>query len=139
LSVARLPPPLVAMLGDYPSLLTYRHARIVREVLDHDAESLPAVMAAVETMIDEPDLEPEQLRVRCTTKKVAIRPRAKVAIQKTVPDRSGESVFTVRSNNRNLVVNFNDRLSPEQKAEAEKHILAALKCVVESLEVPDNT
>jgi ParB family chromosome partitioning protein len=138
LSVARLPPPLVAMLADYPSLLTYRHAKIVREVLDHDPESLPAVMAAVETIIDEPDLEPEQLRVRCTTKKVGMRPRAKVAIQKTVPDRSGESVFTVRSNNRNLVVNFNDRLSPEQKAEAEKQILAALKGVVESLEVPDN-
>jgi ParB family chromosome partitioning protein len=138
LSVARLPPPLVAMLGDYPSLLTYRHAKIVREILDYDPESLPAVMVAVETMIDEPDLEPEQLRVRCTTKKVGMRPRAKVAIQKTVPDSSGESVFTVRSNNRNLVVNFNDRLSPEQKAEAEKQILAALKGVVESLEVPDN-
>jgi hypothetical protein len=35
-------------------------------------------------------------------------------------------------------VNFNDRLSPEQKAEAEKQILAALKGVVESLEVPGN-
>ena len=138
LSVVRLPSPLVAMLGDYPSLLTYRHAKIVREVLDQDPEGLPAVMAAIETMIDEPDLEPEQLRVRCTTKQVGIRPRAKVAIQKTVPDRSGESVFTVRSNNRNLVVNFNDRLSSEQKAEAEKQILAALKGLVESLEVPDS-
>lgn len=133
LSVARLPEPIAALLRDYPGLLTYRHAKVVREVLEHDANMIGPVLVAVNSMIDEPDLEPEQLRTRCMEAASGTRTRARATVPKIVPDSSGVSMFTVRSNKRNLVVGFNTALSDAHRSEVEKQVLAALKSIVENL------
>lgn len=132
LSVVKLPSPIIALLRRYPGLINYRHAKVVKDVLAGYPDRMDAVVQAVESIIDRPDMEPLELQQLCLRSTKELARRASPAKPKFVPDRAGVAAFTVRSRGNQLVVAYHSSLKPEQVKSAEQHVLEALRKVAET-------
>jgi ParB family chromosome partitioning protein len=133
LSLFDLPRPLLELMAKYPELITYRKARVIKEVLTKHPSGEEAIIRAVEALIDKPQMDQSELRAVLLKPFEAKRVRAKVAVPRTINNKHGESVFRVQVKSRDIVIQVEDGVDVELSLQ---RAMAALQEFAVSLELP---
>lgn len=133
LGMLKLPPVVLELLEKYPALLSYRHAKVAQEMLDKYPNALSKITTTLDTLIDKPDLEPNELKGLISKALETKRPRKAAIEPRTIGDKNGRSAFKVRVHAQQIVINIEDGVDVEM---AGKRTLAALRQFAESLELP---
>jgi len=133
LGMLKLPPVVLDLLEKYPALLSYRHAKVAQEMLDKYPDALSKITTTLDTLIDKPDLEPNELKVLISKALESKRPRKAAVEPRTIGDKNGRSAFKVRVHAQQIVINIEEGVDVEM---AGKRTLAALRQFAESLELP---
>ncbi|WP_426197594.1 ParB/RepB/Spo0J family partition protein [Massilia sp. DWR3-1-1] len=134
LALYKLPDAILQLLDKYPALIKYRHAKVVLELVKDHPSGLDAIVKAVESLIDQPDLEPLELRIQVERALAPKRARPKNLEPRTITDKNGSSAFSVRVSERQIVINIEEGVDPEM---ATKRTLAALREYAQTIELPD--
>lgn len=134
LTLYKLPEAILHLLGKYPGLIKYRHAKVVLQFLKDYPHDLATIVGAVETMIDRPDLEADELRQLVEKALRPRRPRPKVTEPRLISDKNGSSAFSVKLHERQIVINIEDGVNVEM---AGKRTIAALREYAQTFELPD--
>ena len=132
LGMLKLPATVIDLLEKYPGLLSYRHAKIVQDLVDRYPDGVATIAAKLDTLIDKPDLEPAELGVliiKAFEKKKQKKPTTEPRL---VADKNGRSAFQVRFHAQQIVINIEDGVDV---AMASKRTLAALRQFAETLEI----
>ncbi|MFC0134354.1 hypothetical protein CR105_26725 [Massilia eurypsychrophila] len=135
LSLYKLPEPILQLLGKYPGLIKYRHAKVVLQLVKDYPEGEEAIVAAVESMIDHPDLEADELRNLVEKALKPRRPRPKALEPRMIGDKNGSSAFSVKLHERQIVINIEEGVDVEM---AGKRTMAALREYGQTFELPEN-
>lgn len=133
LSLFDLPQPLLDLMAKYPELITYRKARVIKEVLAKHPEGQEAILRAVEVLIDKPQMDQSELRAVLLKPFEAKRVRTKSPTPRTIIDRNGESAFRVHVKARDILIQVEDGVDVELALE---RAMAALREFAVTLEVP---
>ena len=122
------------LLGKYPGLIKYRHAKSILQLAKDYPEGEEATVAAVESMIDQPDLEADELRNLVEKALKPKRPRAKSLEPRLIGDKNGSSAFSVKLHDRQIIINIEYGVDVEM---AGKRTMAALREYAQTLELPE--
>lgn len=133
LSLFDLPQPLLDLMAKYPELITYRKARVIKEVLTKHPEGEEAIICAVETLIDRPQMDQSELRAVLLKPFEPKRVRTKAPAPRTISDRNGESAFRVQVKSRDIVIQVEDGVDVELALE---QAMTALRDFAGTLELP---
>lgn len=134
MSLYKLPEPILQLLGKYPGLIKYRHANAVLQLRKDYPEGEDAIVAAVETMIDRPNLEADELRNLVEKALKPKRPRPKALEPRVIGDKNGSSAFSVKLHERQIVINIEDGVDVDM---AGKRTMAALREYAQTFELPE--
>lgn len=134
LTLHKLPHPILQLLEKYPSLIKYRHAKAVLQLAKDYPSGEEAIVAAVESMIDRPDLEAEDLRNLVEKALKPKRPRLKAIEPRVIGDKNGSSAFSVKLRERQIVIDIEDGVDVEM---AGKRTMAALREYAQTFEIAD--
>lgn len=134
LTLYKLPEPILQLLNKYPGLIKYRHAKLVLQLAKDYPEAEEAIVTAVESMIDQPDLEADELRNQVEKALKPKRPRPKTLEPRLIGDKNGSSVFSVKLHERQIVINIEDGVDVEM---ARKRTLAALREYAQTFELSE--
>ena len=134
LTLYKLPEPILQLLDKYPDLIAYRHARAIMKLVSDFPAGEDAIVAAVESMIDRPDLEVDELRNLVEKALTPRRPRPKGIEPRVIGDKNGSSAFSVRLHERQIVINIEDGVDAEM---AGKRTMAALREFAQTFELPE--
>lgn len=132
LGLLKLPQEILDLLEKYPGLLSYRHAKVVQDCLEKHPTTLPAIISALDTLIDKPELESSELKTILDRALESKRPRKAAIEQRTIGDRNGRSAFKVRVHAHQIVINIEEGVDVDM---AGKKTMAALRQFAESLEL----
>jgi ParB family chromosome partitioning protein len=133
LSLFDLPRPLLDLMAKYPELITYRKARVIKEVLAKHPSGEDAILRGVETLIDKPQMDQSELRAVLLKPFEAKRIREKPAIPRTISDKNGESAFRVQVKSRDILIQVEDGVDVELALQS---AVAALRDFAVTLELP---
>lgn len=134
LTLYKLPEPILQLLDKYPDLIAYRHARAILKLVSEFPSGEEAIVAAVESMIDHPDLELHELRSLVEKALTPRRPRPKALEPRVIGDKNGSTVFSVKLHERQIVINIEDGVDVEM---AGKRTMAALREFAKMIELPE--
>lgn len=134
LTLYKLPEPILQLLQKYPGLIKYRHAKAVLELAREYPKGEEAIVAAVETMIDQPYLEADDLRNLVDKALRLKRPRLKTAEPRQIGDKNGSSAFLVKLHERQIVITIEEGVDVEM---AGKRTMAALREYAQTFELPE--
>jgi ParB family chromosome partitioning protein len=134
LTLYKLPEPILQLLGKYPGLIKYRHAKAVLQLAKDYPDGEGAIVAAVESKIDQPDLEADDLRDLVEKALKPKRPRPKAVEPRIISDKNGSSVFSVKLHQRQIVIDIEEGVDIDM---AGKRTLAALREYAQTFEVPE--
>lgn len=134
LTLYKLPEAILQLLATYPGLVKYRHAKAVLQLVKDYPEGQEAILAAVESMIDRPDLEADELRNLVEKALRPKRPRPKALEPRLISDKNGASAFSVKLHERQIVINIEEGVDVEM---AGKRTMAALREYAQSFELPE--
>lgn len=134
LALFKLPDQVLQHLDKYPALLTYRHAKVVLELMKDHPGATDAIVAAVEDMIDHPDLDPAELKTKVERALAPKRARPKALEPRMIGDKNGSSAFSVKLSERQIVINIEDGVDADM---AGKRTMAALREYAQTLELPE--
>jgi ParB family chromosome partitioning protein len=132
LSMFDLPQPLLELMDKYPELLTYRKARVIKEVLDKYPDEQDVIIQAVETLIDNPRMDQGELRDALLKPFEPKRVRTKPSIPRTINDKNGESAYRVQVKSRTIVIQVEEGVDVEQTLQ---HATSALREFAAKVEV----
>jgi ParB family chromosome partitioning protein len=133
LSLFDLPGPLLDLMAKYPELITYRKARVIKEVLAKHPEGEDTIIRAVEVLIDRPQMDQSELRALLLKSFEAKRVRVKPPVPRTISDKNGESAFHVQVKARDILIQVEDGVDVEL---AVQRAMAALRDLAGTLELP---
>jgi ParB family chromosome partitioning protein len=128
-----LPAPLLELMAKYPELITYRKARVIKEVLAQHPESADTIIRAAEVLIDKPQIDQAELRAVLLKPFEAKRIRTKAPIPRTISDKNGESAFRVQVKSRDILIKVEDGVDVEL---ALQRAMSALREFAGTLELP---
>jgi ParB family chromosome partitioning protein len=128
-----LPTPLLELMAKYPELLSYRKARVIKEVLAKHPNAEETIVRAAEVLIDRPQMDQAELRGVLLKPFEAKRKRMKVPVPRTIGDKNGESAFRVQVKARDIVIQVEDGVDVEL---ALQRAMAALRDFAGTLELP---
>lgn len=134
LTLYKLPEPILQLLGKYPGLIKYRHAKAVLQLVKDYPEGEDAIVGAVESMIDQPNLEADELRNLVEKALKPKRPRPKALEPRLIGDKNGSSAFSVKLHERQIVINIEEGVDVEM---AGKRTMAALREYAQTFELPE--
>jgi ParB family chromosome partitioning protein len=134
LTLYKLPEPILQLLGKYPDLIKYRHAKSILQLAKDYPEGEKAILGAVESMIDQPDLEADELRSLVEKALKPKRPRPKVLEPRLIGDKNGSSAFSVKLNERQIVINIDYGVDVEMTL---KRTMAALREYAQTFELSE--
>ena len=134
LTLYKLPEPILQLLGKYPGLIKYRHAKAVLQLVKDYPNGEDAILAAVESMIDQPDIEADDLRYQVEKALKPKRQRPKAYEPRLISDKNGASAFSVKLHDRQIVINIEDGVDAEM---AGKRTMAALREYAQTFELPE--
>ncbi|WP_305825185.1 ParB/RepB/Spo0J family partition protein [Massilia brevitalea] len=133
LSLFDLPAPLLELMAKYPELVTYRKARVIKDVLVKHPNAEETIVRAAEVLIDKPQMDQAELRAVLLKPFEAKRVRTKAAAPRTINDKNGESAFRVQVKSRDIVIQVEDGVDVEL---ALQRATAALRELAGTLELP---
>jgi ParB family chromosome partitioning protein len=133
LSLFDLPAPVLALMDKYPELITYRKARVIKEVLTQYPTEHDTITRSVEELIDNPQMDQSELRALLIKPFEKKRARLKPSVPRTISDRNGESAFRIQVKSRDIHIQVEEGVDVEQ---ALHKAVAALKEFANTLEVP---
>lgn len=133
LSLFDLPQPLLDLMGKYPELITYRKARVIKEVLAKHPAGEETIIRGVETLIDKPQMDQSELRAVLLKPFEAKRIRMKAPVPRTISDKNGESAFRVQVKSRDILIQVEDGVDVELALQS---AMAALRDFAVTLELP---
>ncbi|KQQ96094.1 ParB/RepB/Spo0J family partition protein [Massilia sp. Leaf139] len=133
LSLFDLPQPLLDLMAKYPELITYRKARVIKEVLGKHPAGEDTIIRAVEALIDKPTMDQSELRAVLLKPFEAKRVRMKMPLPRTISDKNGESAFRVQLKSRDIVIQVEDGVDVELALQS---ALTALRELAGTLELP---
>lgn len=134
LTLYKLPEPILQLLGKYPGLIKYRHAKAVLQLAKDYPEGEEAIVTAVERKIDQPDLEADDLRALVEKALKPKRPRRKGVEPRIIGDKNGSSAFSVKLHERQIVIDIEEGVDIDM---AGKRTMAALREYAQTFEVPE--
>jgi ParB family chromosome partitioning protein len=135
LTLYKLPEPILQLLSKYPGLIKYRHAKAVLQLAKDYPQGEEAIVAAVESKIDQPDLEADDLRDLVEKALKPKRPRPKAVKPRIIGDKNGSSVFSVTLHQRQIVIDIEEGVDIDMTG---KRTMAALREYAQTFEVPEN-
>jgi ParB family chromosome partitioning protein len=127
-----LPAPVLALMDKYPELVTYRKARVIKEVLAQYPTEHDSITRSVEELIDNPQMDQSELRALLVKPFEKKRVRLKPSIPKTISDRNGESAFRIQVKSRDIHIQVEEGVDVEQ---ALHKAVAALREFASTLDV----
>lgn len=133
LSLFDLPQTLLDLMAKYPELITYRKARVIKEVLAKHPQGEDIIIRAAETLIDRPQMDQSELRAILLKPFEAKRVRAKAPAPRMISDKNGESAFRVQLKSRDIVIQVEDGVDVEL---ALQRAMMALRDFAGTLELP---
>jgi ParB family chromosome partitioning protein len=133
LSLFKLPKPILDFMDKYPSLVGYRHARVIKDIITRHPANVDDIAAAVEVLIDKPDIDLESFQAWLLKPLQKKRVRTAPIEPRTIADKNGASAFKVLVKERQIVINVEDGVDVEQ---ASRKAMAALRQFAEGLELP---
>lgn len=133
LSLFDLPQALLDMMAKYPELITYRKARVIKEVLVKHPSGEDTIIRAVEALIDKPQMDQSELRAVLLKPFEPKRVRVKAPAPRTIIDKNGESAFQVQVKSRDIVIQVEDGVDVELALQS---AMAALREFAITLELP---
>jgi ParB family chromosome partitioning protein len=133
LSLFDLPRPLLDLMARYPELITYRKARVIREVLAKHPSGEDTIVRAVEALIDNPHMDQSELRAVLLRPFEPKRVRSGAPASRTIIDRNGESAFRVQVKARDIVIQVEDGVDVELALQS---AMTALREFAVTLELP---
>ncbi|UVW30674.1 ParB/RepB/Spo0J family partition protein [Massilia sp. H6] len=133
LSLFDLPQPVLDLMAKYPELITYRKARVIKEVLARHPSGEDSIVRAVETLIDRPHMDQSELRAVLLKPFEAKRVRSKAPVPRTINDKNGESAFHVQVKSRDILIQVEDGVDVEMALQS---AMAALREFAVTLELP---
>ncbi|MVW64458.1 ParB/RepB/Spo0J family partition protein [Massilia sp. NEAU-DD11] len=133
LSLFDLPQPLLDLMAKYPELITYRKARVIKEVLAKHPSGEDTIIQAVEALIDRPQMDQSELRAVLLKPFEPKRVRAKAPAPRTIIDKNGESAFRVQVKSRDILIQVEDGVDVELALQS---AMAALRQFAITLELP---
>lgn len=113
LSLFDLPQSLLDLMAKYPELITYRKARVIKEVLAKYPSNEETIVRAVDALIDRPQMDQSELRAVLLKPFESKRARAKASAPRTIIDKNGESAFRVQVKARDIVIQVEDGVDVE--------------------------
>jgi ParB family chromosome partitioning protein len=134
LTLYKLPEPILQLLSKYPGLIKYRHAKAVLQLGKDYPQGEQAIVAAVESMIDQPDLEADELRSMVEKALKPKRPRPKAMEPRIIGDKNGSSAFSVKLHDRKIVIDIEEGVDIDM---AGKRTMAALREYAQTFEVAE--
>lgn len=135
LSMLKLPRVIIDMLDTYPGLITYRHARVLQELLLKYPDGALAISTTLEMMIDKPEIEPGELKELIGKACERKRPKRQAAPTRIVEDKNGRSAFKVHSTANQIIINVVPGVDVDLSC---KRTIAALRAFAETIEVPED-
>lgn len=132
LSLLQFPGPILDLLEKYPGLLKTRHARVVKDVLARHPQAVDTVAAAVEVLIDRPEMDVDELRAALHKPFEKKRVRRKPPEPRMITDRNGASVFKVQVTEREIVIRVEEGVDVDL---ASRRAMAALREFAGTLEL----
>ena len=133
LSLLQFPTPILDLLEKYPSLLTTRHARVVKEVLGKHPQAIDTIATGVEILIDKPEMDVDELRTALVKPFEKKRVRTKPPEPRMITDKNGISAFKVQIKEREIVIKVEDGVDVDL---ASKRAMGALREFAGTLELP---
>lgn len=133
LSLFDLPQPLLDLMAKYPEMITYRKARVIKEVLAKYPSGEDTIIRAVEILIDKPQMDQSELRAVLLKPFEAKRVRAKLPAPRMITDKNGESAFRVQVKSRDIVIQVEEGVDVDHALQS---ALAALREFAGNLELP---
>lgn len=128
-----LPRPLLDLMAKYPELITYRKARVIKEVLAKHPSGEDTIIRGAETLIDRPQMDQSELREVLLKPFEAKRIRVKPPVPRTIGDKNGESAFRVQVKSRDILIQVEDGVDVELALQS---AMAALRDFAVTLELP---
>lgn len=128
-----LPQPLLDLMAKYPELITYRKARVIKEVLAKHPSGEETIIRAVEALIDKPHMDQAELRAVLLKPFEPKRVRAKAPVPRTIIDKNGESAFRVQVKARDIVIQVEEGVDVELALQS---AIEALREFAVTLELP---
>jgi ParB family chromosome partitioning protein len=120
-------------MAKYPELITYRKARVIKEVLAKHPSGEETIIRAVEALIDTPQMDQSELSAVLLKPFEAKRVRVKASAPRTINDKNGESAFQVQVKSRDIVIQVEDGVDVELALQS---AVAALREFAVTLELP---
>lgn len=133
LSLFDLPQPLLELMAKYPELITYRKARVIKDVLSKHPSGEEAIIRAVEALIDRPQMDQSELRAVLLKPFETKRVRSKTPAPRTIIDKNGESAFRVQVKSRDILIQVEDGVDVELAVQS---AMTALREFAVTLELP---
>jgi ParB family chromosome partitioning protein len=133
LSLFDLPAALLGLMAKYPELITYRKARVIKEVVATYPAGEDKIVRAVEVLIDKPQMDQAELRAVLLKPFERQRVRTNAPTPKTISDKNGESVFRVLVKSRDILIQVEDGVDVELTVQ---RAMAALRELAGTLELP---
>jgi ParB family chromosome partitioning protein len=133
LSLFDLPTSLLDLMAKYPELLTYRKARVIKEVLAKHPDAEEVIVRAAEVLIDKPQMDQTELRAILLKPFEAKRKRTNTPAPRTISDKNGESAFRVQVKARDIVIQVEDGIDVELTLQ---RAMAALRDFAGTFELP---
>lgn len=133
LSLFDLPAPLLELMAKYPELITYRKARVIKDVLAKHPNDEETIVRSAEVLIDRPQMDQSELRTVLLKSFEAKRVRAKAPLPRTISDKNGESAFRVQVKSRDIVIQVEDGVDVDLTLQ---RAMAALRELADTLELP---
>jgi len=133
LSLFDLPQPLLDLMAKYPELITYRKARVIKEVLAKHPSGEETIIQSVEVLIDKPHMDQSELRAVLLKPFEAKRIRSKPPLPRTISDKNGESAFQVQVKSRDILIQVQDGVDVELALQS---AITALRQFADTLELP---
>ena len=133
LSLFDLPQPVLDLMAKYPELITYRKARVIKEVLARHPSGEDSIIRAVEALIDRPHMDQSELRAVLLKPFEAKRVRSRAPVPRTISDKNGESAFHVQVKSRDILIQVEDGVDVEMALQS---AMAALREFAVTLELP---
>jgi ParB family chromosome partitioning protein len=133
LSLFDLPKPLVELMDKYPEMITYRKARVIREVLAQYPGEEDVIVRASEVLIDSPQMDQAELRAALFKPFEKKRVRTPAPSARTISDKNGQSAFRVQVKSRDIVIKVEDGVDVEAVLQ---RAITALREMADTLELP---
>ena len=124
---------ITSLMAKYPELITYRKARVIKEVLAKHPSGEETIIRAVEALIDTPQMDQSELSAVLLKPFEAKRVRVKASAPRTINDKNGESAFQVQVKSRDIVIQVEDGVDVELALQS---AVAALREFAVTLELP---